>query len=268
MERGGDISVQAEGFVVIHQNLPGLWVREHKHPHHELFIPLSGAISVRVGESSWVVEPGKMLWLEGNALHSFESSQDDDGERLIVMIEPSSWLANKGVSRESCVLPAHQLLKEIAFYMLSHPKSEANRSLANAVVTSLSEMLAAKGKSADDIQLKETMDKRTKAALDFMKREFVQEISVETIALHAQVTTRTLLRLFSEDLGLSPKQVLTKYRVQEACRLLRETHLSVTNVAFESGFGSLSSFVESFRNQVGVLPSDYKAFHVRKSEKE
>jgi transcriptional regulator GlxA family with amidase domain len=101
-----------------------------------------------------------------------------------------------------------------------------------------------------------------------MKREFVQEISVEAIALHAQVTTRTLLRLFSEDLGLSPKQVLTKYRVQEACRLLRETHLSVTNVAFESGFGSLSSFVESFRNQVGVLPSDYKAFHVRKSEKE
>ncbi len=257
MRRGEDISVQIEGVVLVHQNYPGLWVREHQHEHHEMFIPLSGSLAVTADQVQCRVEPGQMLWLPGDVAHTFSSAEEEEGERLILMFEQKMWKKHAGIRNESCVLPASQLVKEIFYYLMEHRSSTAASALIGAMVTTISEQMAEAAKPHPN-PTSQPLDERVEAAMTLLQKNFVEEISIENLADKVGITSRTLSRLFAQQVGLSPKQVLTKCRIQEACRLLKTTPMNITDVAFECGFGSLSRFIEAFRIQVGVLPSDYR----------
>lgn len=54
------------------------------------------------------------------------------------------------------------------------------------------------------------------------------------------------------------EEYLILHRLQRASRLLRETSRSVTEICFDAGFESLSSFSSLFRRRVGVSPRDFR----------
>ena len=57
------------------------------------------------------------------------------------------------------------------------------------------------------------------------------------------------------ELSLTPKQVQTALRINRAQTLLIRGDKNVTEVAFEVGFNSLSSFIKNYRQIIGHLPS-------------
>ncbi len=71
--------------------------------------------------------------------------------------------------------------------------------------------------------------------------------TVETLAERVGVGARHLSRLFQKHLGASPTQVARTARVQRAKRLLTETDLPITDIALQSGFGSLRRFNTVFQ---------------------
>jgi AraC family transcriptional regulator of adaptative response / DNA-3-methyladenine glycosylase II len=77
---------------------------------------------------------------------------------------------------------------------------------------------------------------------------------VEALALRLGIGGRHLRRLFREHLGTSPLAVAMTRRVHLAKRLLDETDLSITDIAFSAGFGSLRRFNESIVKIYGVPP--------------
>ncbi|MFM8940677.1 MAG: AlkA N-terminal domain-containing protein [Phenylobacterium sp.] len=72
------------------------------------------------------------------------------------------------------------------------------------------------------------------------------------------VGERHLRRLFQEHLGASPVAVAQTRRLHMARRLIRETGLSMSEVAIASGFGSLRRFNEAFRAACGRTPSSLR----------
>ena len=62
------------------------------------------------------------------------------------------------------------------------------------------------------------------------------------------------LRLFSSVLGVTPHQYLVRSRLRHAARLLADDDSSVTDVAYDVGFGDLSNFVRTFHRAAGVSP--------------
>lgn len=71
--------------------------------------------------------------------------------------------------------------------------------------------------------------------------------TVEALAERVGVGARHLSRLFQKHLGASPMQVAKTARVQRAKRLLTETDLPITDIALQSGFGSLRRFNTVFQ---------------------
>lgn len=69
---------------------------------------------------------------------------------------------------------------------------------------------------------------------------------------------RRLTELFRQTYGTTPGACLTALRLSEACRLLRQTDLSVAHVAGEAGFESLSAFYRAFRRELGCSPGTYR----------
>jgi len=67
---------------------------------------------------------------------------------------------------------------------------------------------------------------------------------------------------FKQQFGMPPKQFLTRRRMSQAMRLLRETEQPIKAVARHTGYGDLSTFYHAFRKHTGTTPVTYRQRHV------
>ena len=87
-----------------------------------------------------------------------------------------------------------------------------------------------------------------------------EEIDLEQTARQADISLFHFLRLFAGVLGVTPHQYLVRSRLRHAARLLADQDRSITDVAYDVGFGDLSNFVRTFRR---ASRGDRKIFQER-----
>ena|SRR5437870_6010685 len=68
----------------------------------------------------------------------------------------------------------------------------------------------------------------------------------------------SMIALFSRVLGVTPHQYLVRSRLRHAARLLADDARSITDVAFDVGFGDLSNFARTFHRAAGVSPRVFR----------
>jgi AraC family transcriptional regulator len=85
-----------------------------------------------------------------------------------------------------------------------------------------------------------------------------QPIDLESAAKEAGLSPFHFLRLFASVLGVTPYQYLVRSRLRHAARLLADQSRSITDVAFDVGFGDLSNFVRTFHRAAGVSPRGFR----------
>lgn len=83
-------------------------------------------------------------------------------------------------------------------------------------------------------------------------------LSVEVLAMHAHMSSRTFERAFTKAYGWTPAAWIREQRVREAQRLLETTSLSVDRIAVLCGFGSAVTMRQNMVAQVGVSPTAYR----------
>lgn len=83
----------------------------------------------------------------------------------------------------------------------------------------------------------------------------LDEGSVDDLAARVGVGSRQLRRLFMDHLGAPPIAIARSRRAHFARSLLGETDLSVADIAFASGFGSIRQFNDAMRATFGAAPS-------------
>ena len=84
-------------------------------------------------------------------------------------------------------------------------------------------------------------------------------LSVEAAAAEVNLSAVQVRKLFRKSTGNSPKQYLGRIRLQEAARLLRQTMLSVKEIAAKAGFMSDHYFHLAFRTAYGCTPSEFRS---------
>jgi AraC-like DNA-binding protein len=92
-----------------------------------------------------------------------------------------------------------------------------------------------------------------------------QDLSVGVMAARHGISQRYVGKLFEED-GTSFKAFVLAERLTKAYRMLidrRSDHLSITQIAFESGFGDISYFNRTFRRVHGATPTDIRESAMR-----
>lgn len=93
-----------------------------------------------------------------------------------------------------------------------------------------------------------------------------RDLTLDDIAAHAGMSTRTLNRRFREQTGTTPLQWLHRARVRRAQHLLETTAHPVERIATQCGFGSPTAFRERFRRVVGTSPVGYRRAFRSKQE--
>ena len=82
--------------------------------------------------------------------------------------------------------------------------------------------------------------------------------SIEHLSERLGISSRYLRKLFAQKLGTSPQKYLVYQRVLLAKKLLHETSLPISTIAFASGFGTVRSFNHSIKANLALTPSDIR----------
>ncbi|MBV9395764.1 MAG: helix-turn-helix transcriptional regulator, partial [Methylobacteriaceae bacterium] len=93
---------------------------------------------------------------------------------------------------------------------------------------------------------------------DWMAEHVAEEFNLTQLAARAGLSKFHFQRLFKGAVGVSPSRYHINLRMSEARRQLRETKMSVVEVALEVGYANPSHFARLFRRETGLSPSDYR----------
>lgn len=92
-------------------------------------------------------------------------------------------------------------------------------------------------------------------ARTLMEAHCLDGVTVQEIADQVGVDRSHLSKAFTREFGVSPTAHLRQARLERAQTLLRETQLSVTEVALSVGYGDVYAFSHAYRRHFGVAPS-------------
>ena len=98
-------------------------------------------------------------------------------------------------------------------------------------------------------------------ARDAMDRGYAEPLDVPALARIANLSEAHFIRSFRITFGETPHRYLQRRRVERSMFLLRETDQSVTDVCFAVGFMSLGTYSRTFREIVGLTPTEYRETH-------
>lgn len=98
-------------------------------------------------------------------------------------------------------------------------------------------------------------------AIKILNSRATIELDEDRFADQFGVSARHLRRLFIEEIGKTPKQLAFENRLNLSRKLLTETSLSVTDVAFAAGFSSIRRFNDAFKNRFKKAPSAIRRKH-------
>ena len=93
---------------------------------------------------------------------------------------------------------------------------------------------------------------------DWMAEHPAEEFSLERLAEQVGLSRFHFQRLFKAATGVSPSRYQINLRLNTARQLLRETKMSVVDVALEVGYTDPSHFAQLFRRETGLSPSEYR----------
>jgi AraC family transcriptional regulator len=101
--------------------------------------------------------------------------------------------------------------------------------------------------------------KRIGRAVDKLKANLEQGISIDELADEAGMSRFHFARAFRNIVGEPPHRFLVRKRIEMAKELLKHGNTSMVEVAISVGFCSQSHFCTSFRNMTGQTPLEYRS---------
>lgn len=97
-----------------------------------------------------------------------------------------------------------------------------------------------------------------KRVFDYVANHFHENITLETMAAQAGISTYHFARLFKQTIGESPHQFLMQYRVEQARKQLADASRLIADIAIACGFSDQAHFTRVFKQSTGKTPRQYR----------
>lgn len=213
------------------------------------------------GGRTYPLGQGEMFLIFPSQVAFYAADREDPWEYCWVGFngtEAKRLLNLTGFSRENPVLRPErpEVLKELLLHIY---RSGGNTPAADAEMVGylylfFAELIRLGGAQAPAGGTKDYLAQ----AVRFIQFNYAGDIGVEEVAAYAGVSRSQLYRTFQAGFGLSPHDFLQRYRINEACSLLRSRRLTVAQVAGSVGFNDPLYFSRIFKKLKGVSPTEYQ----------
>jgi len=253
---------------------------DHYHDFCELVLVLAGRGRHVLEGESFPVSAGNVFVVQGQQVHCF---RDREGLVLVnVMYDPQRLPLPAGLLRrlpgysalfmlEPTFRSAHRFSSRL---QLSREDLGAAEALAERIereaATSqpgheavllglLVELMAFLSRRYGESDVRESCALLEMGKLiSTLEQRFSESWTLAQMAKFARLSRTSLLRIFRQATGKSPVDYLIGLRVEAAKRLLRQSELTMTEIALEAGFSDSNYFARQFRAVTGTTPTAYR----------
>jgi AraC-like DNA-binding protein len=235
--------------------------------HYLIHLVVAGKGTFQAAGRTWDLRPGDLFLVSPNQLITYTADAEQPWEYC--------WVGFNG----AC---AHTLVAQLPFTdaePVHHTKDP------DSLRQALGDLFRARGPKPQDeaamvgylylfmaALMKETRDRKPRTtssasqyvlnAIKFIQFNYSHDISIDDVAKSVGVSRSHLYRVFMSNVGKSPIDYLTEYRINEACKLLRTGSLSIAEVAVSVGFFDQFYFSRVFKKSIGMPPSKYAALQL------
>lgn len=95
-------------------------------------------------------------------------------------------------------------------------------------------------------------------AENFIRFHYDSDITIGKLAESLNLSAEYFSRLFKAETGMTPQNMIIKYRIEKACKLLTTTSLSVNEIAVCTGVCDQRYFSKLFKDKIGCSPTEYR----------
>lgn len=214
-----------------------------------------GSWEVRARRGKGEVTAGSVLVSEGRAEHDCRHP-DGVGDRMLCVLYQGD-VDTGPVLVAPQVAALHSLRRSLAAELRRvDPDPHEVEALAFALLDAVRE---APDHSPGPGERSRVLVARLRAEADAHYREPGLDLAAEARTLGMSRTR--FVHVFRDVTGVTPHRYVLELRASYAARLLADTPMPVTDICFESGFGSVPSFYGAFRAAYGMTPGAYRAVH-------
>lgn len=252
----------------------------HWHDAQEIIVPLEENFSVVIQNVSFLLNPGDILLIPPGALHSIPAPSR--GSRFIFLLELNpfcqfgSFLRTQALLSKPVLITAdtHPEIYEMEISLImeaaSHYWSDSPSKLL-FIYGCLLNFYAHYTRYRTDIQpavpnraaqIKEkSPSENITRLLEYLQIHYAENITLEDASKKAGLSKFYFTRIFKQHTGQTFYDYLSFLRVQSAEALLKDTSVSVSDIAATCGYANVSSFSRAFRKYRKCSPQEYRSLH-------
>ena len=255
------------------------------HERLELFLPIEGRVVLQSGQRRIELNPGDLLVMDHLTPHG---PVDFPGfaARIVVVSFLSEFVFSLGSPTHDCVflLPfsfhpedpprvvrtdspqASDLYDGLAALLTVYFDRQAATPLRAAgckamllpVLHRLARAFPADTATIERFRRKQESARRLAPVLEWVRAHLTEKMTLEQAARRVSLSVPRFTRLFRESSGISFVHYVNHARLQHAAALLRETAMTVAEIAQHSGFSDQSYLDRLFRRAFEVSPTSYR----------
>jgi AraC-like DNA-binding protein/mannose-6-phosphate isomerase-like protein (cupin superfamily) len=249
VKRSADLPLTARPVVGMTDRYPAGYVDGfHTHERAQLAYSLAGVMSVTTDSSCFVLPPNRAIWLPAGTVHQVSCRRDVTFNLLYV--DPDLPDQPRGCRVMEVPLLARALIQEVLTFDHEYDETGREGRIVQLLIEEIGRM--------PPVPLSAPMprDRRLRRVCDQIIADPSDGRSLDEIARTAGMGRRTFTRSFRLETGMAFAMWRQQIRLMAAISMLGEG-TSITNIAFEVGYESPSSFTAMFHRVLGVSPSHY-----------
>lgn len=254
----------------------------HQHPEWQLTVILEGRGQLMVGDYLGRFQPGDVFLFSANMPHVFRSDPeyfDPNGDKhsLGHTLFFDFDALGKSVWEVAEFFPLQQWLQQTkgCYTLMAQTRDSVGEQLRafdskkgwDRLMTTFG--ILRQMQDPSNLRLlnrltpmrdfTESEGKRMAQVMSFILAQSHRNVELQEVADVAIMTKEAFCRFFKERTGKTFTEYLNQIRIQQACKLLLETDLSISQIAFQVGFQNLSYFNRTFRKLGGSTPKAYRS---------
>lgn len=254
----------------------------HFHPHYQLFTVFEGTGTRLIGDSIQAFSPGDTVFLGPDVPHLwrcapqyFQNNSDLSTHGIVVYFQ-KDFLGNDLFQLPEMYPISHFLQESVRGYTVTDPFREKIRSDLTALLNLtgfdrilhllkvLNELALTPCKSPitsfgyrNNHKISET--ERMQKVHTYVLQHFKDNIRLKDVAEHAGMSEAAFCRYFKARTRKTLTDLINEIRIGHACRLLIDESQSISQIAYETGYDTLSNFNRNFKKITGKSPSNYRS---------
>ena len=235
----------------------------HTHNHLELFYIVDGKGQFLIQDQLYPVKPNNLVIINPNVTHTEVSLNAQPLEYIVLGIEGIELATSENSNGQFSILDHFEGVEISGCLRNILREMEQKNTGYEDVCQAYMEILIVRLIRSTSFSVTSTasgplVSRQCATIRRYIDNHYKEQLDLDTLAKEAHVNKYYMAHAFKREYGISPISYLIQRRIEESRYLLRETDLSLSQIARLLGFSSASYFSQSFRRAEGTTPMEYR----------